>query len=67
MAAVAEVGTALVGAEAVEAGDGVPECADGPGGGRAQQVLEFAEGEFDRVQIRTVGWQVEQPSPARLG
>ena len=54
----AEVSGAFVGAEAIEeAADDVPQGAGGPGSGRAQQALEFAEGEFDRVQIGTVGRQ----------
>jgi hypothetical protein len=32
----------------------------------AQQNFEFGEGQFNRVQIRTVGWQVEQLGAARL-
>src|SRR3712207_7658528 len=38
----------------------------GSGGGGAEQALELAEGEFDRVEIRAVGRQVEQRRPARL-
>ena len=43
-----------------EAADGGPEAIDGPLGGLAQERLEFGEGILDRVEVGTVGRQVEQ-------
>src|SRR3954463_12331833 len=43
-----------------EAADGGPEPVDGPLGGLAQERLEFGERILDRVEVWTVGRQVEQ-------
>jgi len=51
MATMGKVAAALVGAEAVEAGaDGVAKAVCSALGGRAQDTLELAEGEFDGVR-----------------
>ena len=53
-----------------EACDKIAECApellEGSQCLGAQQCFEFGECQLDRVQIRTVGWQVEQPCTTRL-
>ncbi len=41
--------------------DALPACFDGSFLGLSQHVLEFGEDLFDRVQVRTVGWQDEEP------
>ena len=54
-----EVG-AFGGGEGVEdGGEPSPEGVDGAGRVLAQQRLQFAEGELDRVHVRRIGWQVE--------
>ena len=47
-----------------EAADSIPECIDGACSGGAQETFELAEGEFDRIEIGTVGRQVEDGSAA---
>ena len=42
-----------------------PGCLDGSGASFAQQVLQFGEELFDRIEVRTVGGQEEQPGPGR--
>jgi hypothetical protein len=42
-----------------ELADGVPEQVDTSGGGASEQGPELGEGLLDRVQVRTVGWEVE--------
>ena len=57
---VAEEVGAFGGGEGVEDGaEPSPEGVDGAGRVVAQQRLEFAEGEFDRVHVRRIGGQVE--------
>ncbi len=59
-----------VGAFDREACDEIAECGpelyDGSQCHRSQQGFEFGEGQFDRVQIGTVGRQVEQAGAACL-
>lgn len=46
--------------------EGVPEGGDSPGGDLAEQRLELGEGLLDRVEIGTVGRQIDQVRAARL-
>lgn len=54
------MGAFVWGEGAEERADLVPQCIDGARGGFAQQCLELGEELFDRVQVRRIGWQIEQ-------
>ena len=41
-------------------GDQVADVVNGPGTGRPDEGFQFREGQFDRIEIRTVGRQVEE-------
>ena len=61
VSAVREVISALVLRELIEdAAAELPELIDGPFRPVAQQLLELGEGQFDRIQIRRIRWQVSQ-------
>jgi hypothetical protein len=63
---VAQVVAAFLWGECVEdAGDAVPEGADGAFGGLSQERLELGEGEFDRVEIGEL-WRQEAKGRAAL-
>ncbi len=63
----ADVVRAFLWCEPVEQpSDGLPKSLDGSLGGIAQQAFQFGEREFDRVEVRAVGRQVEERRPARL-
>src|SRR5881275_3246821 len=62
-----EVVGALGGRESVdEAPDGGPKALDGAFGRLAQERLQLGESILNRVEVRTVGRQVEQACPRRL-
>lgn len=41
----------------------MPQRIHGPFGGAPQQSTQLAEGQFDRIQIRTIGRQIQELSP----
>ena len=49
-----------------ESSDGIPESFAVPGGGLADQRLQFGEGLLNRIEIGAVGRQVDKPGAARL-
>jgi hypothetical protein len=65
IAGVGEVVGAFGGGEGVEGvTDGAPERVDGASGRGAQQGLELGKGQLDRVEVRTIGRQVEEAGTA---
>src|SRR3954452_21915108 len=61
VSAVSEVVLALLGRELVEMPtDGLPESLLGAGGGLSEQLFQLCEELLDGVQIRRVGWQIQQ-------
>ena len=46
--------------------DGSPEVWHRARGGRSQERLQLGEGLLDRVEVRAVGWEVEQTRAGRL-
>src|SRR4051812_4068282 len=70
VSAVSEVVLALLGRELVEMPtDGLPESLLGAGGGLSEQLFQLCEELLDGVQIRRVGWQIQQaraPLPGSL-
>ena len=58
---------ALLGSEEItDVADGLPKGLDGPGSSFAQQLLEFGEGQFDRIEVWRIGRQEERPGAAIL-
>src|SRR4051812_8351113 len=61
VSAVSEVVLALLGRELVEMPtDGLPESLLGAGGGLSEQLFQLCEELLDGVQVRRVGWQIQQ-------
>ena len=52
--------------EIADVADGLDELIEGPGPNPAQMGLEFREGHFDRVEIRTAGRQEQEVAPMGL-
>ena len=58
-----EAGTMLRG-EAVEGdGQGSQEFIQGASGGLPEVGFEFSESQFNRIKVRTVGWQITKSRP----
>lgn len=61
-----ECGTLSSREEFEAGGDDSPEAPDGTCGGFAQDRLEFGKELFDWIEIRTVGWKVDEGCAAGL-
>ena len=53
--------------EIADVADGLDELIEGPGADASEVRLEFREGHFDRVEIRTAGRQEQEVAPMGLG
>ena len=53
-------------ADVADVADGLDELIEGPGADAPEMRLEFREGHFDRVEIRTAGGQEQEVAPMGL-
>ena len=53
-------------ADFADVADGLDELIEGPGADAPEVRLEFREGHFDRVEIRTAGRQEQEVAPMGL-